>query len=287
MGIDGDSILVRMKRAWAFGDFRVADSHHIHARAGLIPDVYKELLENDYDLRGLAPTMTERASFFSTSDIGAMVGWDGFDRRVRVRAGVANGEGRNQVELNQGKNATLAVTVTPVAFDVHRGPLRMSLHGAARYGTSGAGDAADHRLAAGFTFVGPCPRAGIEFVRAIGYAQRGDLVAQGWGFWANSYFATHWIGGAFRYDTVRVDAARSDSGAHRTTIALYSDLAVAVTSEQVTRPPLGLGFNLIRLFAAVQLDRYGTSATPLPGSGQVADTTRYMLILQANGYRQW
>jgi hypothetical protein len=286
MGIDGNSLLIRVKRGWAFGQFDLAPGHQLYGRIGLIPDAYKELLENDYDLRGLAPTMTERGSFFDTSDLGAMAGWDGFDRRVRVRAEVANGEGRNQIELNEGKNTTLAFSVTPVAFDVHRGPLRMSLHGAARLGSQGAGSALNNRLAAGFTFVGPCPRAGVEFVRAVGYAQRPELVAQGWGFWANSYFATHWIGGALRYDTIRVDADIADSGAHRTTIALYSDLAGSVTSEQVTRPPLGLGFNLIRLFAAMQLDRYGTDAVPLPGSGQAANTNRYMLILQANGYRE-
>jgi hypothetical protein len=287
MGIDGDSLLMRLKRGWGYGRFSLAADHQVEVRAGLIPDAYKELLENDYDLRGLAPTMTERAGFFDTADLGAMVGYDGFDRRIRARFEVANGEGRNQVERNDGKNTTFALTVTPVAIRVHRGPLRISLHGAVRDGSVGVGSARNHRIAAGLTFVGPCPRAGFEFVRAAGYAGRGEQVARGWGVWANSYFATHWIGGAVRHDSVAADVDVVDGTVRRTTIALYSDLAGAVTSEVSTRPPLGLGFNLVRLYAAVELDRFQENAGALPGSGGVADTTRYMLMLQANGFRSW
>lgn len=292
MGIDGDSLLLRLKRGWGFGRFQLTPYHSVEVRAGLIPDAYKELLENDYDLRGLAPTMTERARFFDTADIGAMVGWDGWEQRVRLRVELSNGEGRNQVERNNGKNTTIAFTVTPLALRVHRGPLHISIHGAWRDGSLGVGNARNHRLAAGVTFVGPCPRAGFEFVRASGYDGRAEQVAQGWAVWANSYFATHWIGGAFRYDSVvpDVDVTGDDvrsRGTRRITAALYSDLFGAVTSEQRTRPPLGLGFSLMRVYAAVEWDRFDELAGVLPGSGSAANTTRYMLLIQANGYRSW
>lgn len=292
MGIDGDSLLLRLKRGWGFGRFQLTPNHIVEVRAGLIPDAYKELLENDYDLRGLAPTMTERARFFDTADIGAMVGWDGWEQRVRLRVELSNGEGRNQVERNNGKNTTIAFTVTPLALRVHHGPLHVSIHGAWRDGSLGVGNARNHRLAAGITFVSPCPRAGFEFVRASGYDGRAEQVAQGWAVWANSYFATHWIGGAFRYDSVvpdvnvTNDAVRS-RGTRRITAALYSDLFGTVTSEQRTRPPLGLGFSLMRVYAAVEWDRFDEFAGVLPGSGSTANTTRYLLVIQANGHRSW
>lgn len=292
MGIDGDSLLLRLKRGWGFGRLQLTTNHSLEFRAGLIPDAYKELLENDYDLRGLAPTMTERARFFDTADIGGMVGWDGWGQRVRLRVELSNGEGRNQVERNNGKNTTIAFTVTPLALRVHRGPLHVSVHGAWRDGSLGFGNARNHRLAAGVTFVSPYPRAGFEFVRASGYDGQAEQVAQGWAVWANSYFATHWIGGAFRYDSVvpDVDVNGEDvrsRGTRRITAALYSDLFGAVTSEQRTRPPLGLGFSLMRVYAAVEWDRFDEIAGVLPGSGPTANATRYMLIIQANGYRSW
>jgi len=278
---------VRIKRGWGFGRVPIGGAHAVELRAGLIPDAWLELIENDFDLRGLTSTLSERANFFENADLGAMIGYDGWNDRVRLRVQVTNGEGRGATETNNGKNTTAALTVTPLAIRVHRGPLRISLHGAFRSGTLGPTGVRNDRITAGLTFVGPCPRAGFEFVRANGYDGGDDRVAQGMAVWANSYFATHWIGGAVRYESIVTDVDANEASARRTTVALYSDILGAVTSEQVTRPPLALGFNQLRVYAAVQLDRFDENAGPIPGSPLAQDATRYMLMLQANGYRAW
>jgi hypothetical protein len=284
MGIDGDSLLLRVKRAWAFGRQELGPGA-VEGRLGLIPDVWKELLENDYDLRGLAPTLSERAGYFDTSDLGLMAGWDGWENRVRVRVQVSNGEGRSQPERNTGKNTTVAATFTPVAVDVHRGPIRVSVHGAWRQGSEGFANARSHRMATGLTFVAPCPRAGVEYVRALGWDGRPEVVSEALGMYANSYFGTRWIGGAVRHDRVNTDTAREQAGVQRTTIALYTDLLGQVDSRQVVRPPLSLGFDLVRLYAAVELDRYQDNAGALPGVADASNATRWMLLLTANGFR--
>jgi hypothetical protein len=43
----------------------------------------------------------------------------------------------------------------------------------------------------------------------------------------------------------------------------------------------------MRVYAAVEWDRFDEIAGVLPGSGPTANATRYMLIIQANGYRSW
>ena len=273
-GVDGDSILLRARRAWAF-----SESDHGRwtsgAGIGLVPDVWTRTIEARYDLRSMAPTLGERGGFYDTSDLGGLI-WFGFAERLRLDFGFTNGEGRTLGEQNDGKNLTAVLTGVPLALDVHRGPLSIALHAAYRDGSIGVGEARNHRISGGLTFVGPCPRAGFEIHRAIGYLGRADVVAQGIGVWANSYLGTPWVGIAVRYDQVQMDVDVDDSVARRATVALYSgDFGVSERENRVTT----------RVYVGLELDRYDDGASPFAGVAEAVDTERFFVRFAFDGHR--
>ncbi len=275
MGIDEDSLVLRVKRAAAAWDGEFGPVA-LHARAGLVADAWIAEIEPRYRIRGLAPLLAERGGFYDTSDLGGAVRIGVLDDRVSLSAQLTNGEGRNLGEQNNGKNLTLVLSGRPLVLDVHRGPLSVALHAAWRNGSVGVGRAADHRVSAGLTFVGSCPSAGFELHLAEGWQGRGDARVRGWGAWATSWLATHWAGVAFRYDALDT-SSRSSAGptlATRMTMALYSDL--------FDEPRVGSDQRL-RVWVAAELDRFGANAAPLPGAADALDATRVLVTVEAHG----
>lgn len=272
---DGNgSILLRARRAWVFSE---SDHGRLTSGAGvgLVPDAWIHTLDARYDLRSMAPTLGERGGFYDTSDLGALL-WFDFAERVRLDVGFTNGEGRAGGEQNDGKNLTAVLTGVPLALDVHRGPLSIAVHAAYRDGSIGAAGVRDHRISGGLTFVGPCPRAGFEMHRAIGYLGRADVIAQGFGVWANSYLGTPWVAVAVRYDQLQSDVDVADSVARRTTLALYSgDFGVNDRTNRVTT----------RMYVGVELDRYDDGATPFAGAAEAVDTERFFVRFAFDGHR--
>ncbi len=274
-GVAGDSVLLRVKRAHAFATVD-AGPGEVVADAGMVMDAWVGTLLPHYDHRGLSPLVSQQMGLFDDADLGGTVGWRGFDRRVSILAQMTNGEGRTLPEQNTGKNLTLVASGTPVAVSIHRGEIRVGLHAVYRQGSVGIGSARDHRYGGALTLQFPCPQAGVEYVRALGYAGEGDREATAIGAWASSWLGTHWAGLALRFDQVNTDTALDDAVFQRTTLSAFSDLLDPARTGRA---------NLLRVYAGVELDRYGADAGPVPGAASALDTTRFFVraVVRARG----
>ena len=69
IGIDGDSLILRVKRAWGFRKFQ-GQNWKLQTRFGLIPDPWHLVIMNTFPLRGLGPSQGEREGLQDTSDLG-------------------------------------------------------------------------------------------------------------------------------------------------------------------------------------------------------------------------
>lgn len=274
-GVAGDSVLLRVKRAHAFAMLDLGPGQAL-VDAGMVRDAWTGTLLPHYDHRGLSPLLSQQAGLFDDSDLGGTVGWRGLDDRLTVLAQLTNGEGRALPEQNAGKNMTLVASGVPVAASIHRGDIRVGLHAVYRQGSVGIGSARDHRYGGALTLQFPCPQAGIEYIRALGYAGEGDREAAAIGAWASSWLGTHWAGLALRYDQIDTDTALDDAVFRRTTVAAFSDLLDPADAGRS---------NLLRVYAGVELDRFGDDAGPVPGGAAAVDTTRLFVraVLRGRG----
>lgn len=285
-GIDGDSILIRVRTAWGAGRWEVGPGA-IEARLGLIPDSWRELLEQPYNLRGVSATLSERAGYFAASDLGGAVLWDAWQRRVQLSVQFANGEATNQPERNRGKNTLVAGSFSPLATLVRQGELRLSLLGGWQRGTEGFANGRNHRVATALALETPWIDAGAEYVRGWGWQARPDIVSDAVGVYANGALGTRWVGLAVRHDRVNTDLAIEEATTQRTAVALYSDL-IAPTLVAADADAAGEAFgNIVRLYVGVEFDRVGAASGPLPGVPAAADATRVMLLLHAHGVRSF
>ena len=124
IGIDGNSLILRL--AQAYGHMAVhLGPIDIGARFGQVPERWIEQLEKGYDTRGLDPLASDRVVMFDRADLGATLTLSGWKGRFDVDASFTNGEGRAQLELNQGKNTTLITTVRPWRTRHKRGPIAL------------------------------------------------------------------------------------------------------------------------------------------------------------------
>ncbi len=185
LGVQGDSIVIRVKRAQVFGDVAFTngsiDRHdlRLHGALGITPDPWITALETDYPLRPLSATASERVLGWPTSDLGALA-------RVvygPVRASVAfgNGEGLDYPERNDGKTTTAVIEAVP--FERRRAA-RLRVAGVFRDGSVGPARVRDRRFGASATLWTPRVTAGGELVQAYGIADRGDLEARALAGWA-------------------------------------------------------------------------------------------------------
>jgi hypothetical protein len=228
-----------------------------------------------YSLRALAPSNGEIADFYTTADLGLSARGSLFGERLTLSIAATNGEGRIDREANPAKNLTVVATGTPLQLDVHRGPLSIRLHAAFRRGTLGEDNVPNHRYSAAVSFVGPCPSAGFEVHLADG-RDGNDEKSLGYGVWANSWLATHWIGVAARYDSLDdgTEEFEHDGLAQRATVAVFSDLFDERGATDRRR---------MRLYLAYQRDWYGEDADALRGASQARDVDRVMFTLEARG----
>lgn len=276
IGIDGNSLIVRL--AQAYGHLAVhLGPIDIGARIGQVPERWIEQLEKGYDTRGADPLASDRVLMFDRADLGATVTVSGWKGRFDVDASFTNGEGRAQLELNQGKNTTLIATVRPWRTRHARGPIALAMHGMYRDGSYGVPVAGvsgrNHRAGAALTLQSPWAFAGVEYVRAFGYNARPELVSDALGAWASAHVYQPWVGLLAKYDHIRQDLATAGSQVHVVTAAVFSDL-------------FGYKFRnrrRVRLHAGYQYEGYGPEAGPVPGAPEAANTHRFMLQLTAQG----
>ena len=268
-GIDGDSLVARAKRAWGYTDTE-SRAGRFELRAGLVPDPWIEAVESSFDLRGSGPTVGERAGLFDTSDLGAAARWGYRGGLVDVHAAVTNGEGRNQVEQNGGKNTTVVVTFRPLEFDLAGQTARIDFHLAGRDGSTGAGSSRSHRLAAAAALCQPSFGAGVELIRAYGVGDRSDRDADALGAWGNARLYGPWLGVVARAALIDQDRAAAETWERVVAIGLFTDL----------RDRDGVRF---RVYALAEDDRFGTNAGPFPGVSAAVNQKAAMLILVARG----
>ena len=276
IGVDGNSLILRLAQAYGHAAVHLGPID-IGARFGQVPERWIEQLEKGYDTRGADPLGSDRVVMFDRADLGATLTLSGWKGRFDVDASFTNGEGRAQLELNQGKNTTIIATARPWRTRHARGPIALAVHGMYRDGSYGVPVAGapgrNHRAGAALTFQSPWAFAGVEYVRAFGFNARPELVSDVIGAWASAYAYQPWVGLMAKYDHVRQDVATAGTQVHVVSAALFSDV-------------FGYSFRnrrRVRLYAGYQYEGYGPNAGPVPGAPEAANTHRFMLQLTAQG----
>jgi hypothetical protein len=260
LGIAGDSLVVRPKRAQVFADFD-ASKVAVHVALGVTPDPWLAVLEEDYPLRPLSPTASERFLGWPTSDLAALVRVD--SGPVRLSISVGNGEGLSYPERNNGKTTTAVAEVVPFHLVLQR--LRFMVMG--KNGSVGPGLVRDHRVGGGATFYNDFLSIGSELVRAWGVGDRGDVAAWVIGGWADVH-----TGGPFRL-AVRAATIGYDAGGRHSTIG--GALAIVPFDDD---PPVKYDSRSpLRVWLAVDRSTASGNAAPLPGSDP-GNATTLMLI---------
>ncbi len=276
IGIDGNSLVMRLAQAYGHAAVHVGPIS-IGLRGGLVPERWLEQVEKGYDTRGVDPLASDRTLMFDRADLGATLTVSGWNSRVELDASITNGEGRAQQELNRGKNTTLILTARPLRRRVAKGPLALAIHGLYRDGSYGlALDGAagrNHRIAAALTFQSPWAFAGAEYVRALGFNARPDLVSDTLGAWASAYLFRNYLGIMASYAHIRQDVATPDTQVNVVTAGLFGDAFGYLLRNR----------RRLRLHAGYQYEGYGAAAGPVPGAPEAATTHRFMLQLTAQG----
>ncbi len=276
IGVDGNSLILRLAQAYGHAAVHLGPID-LGVRFGQVPERWIEQLEKGYDTRGADPLGSDRVVMFDRADLGATLTLSGWKGRFDVDASFTNGEGRAQLELNQGKNTTIIATARPWRTRHARGPIALAVHGMYRDGSYGVPVAGapgrNHRAGAALTFQSPWAFAGVEYVRAFGFNARPELVSDVIGAWASAYAYQPWVGLMAKYDHVRQDVATAGTQVHVVSAALFSDV-------------FGYSFRnrrRVRLYAGYQYEGYGPNAGPVPGAPEAANTHRFMLQLTAQG----
>lgn len=272
-GVDENSIVARVKYGFGYIDPELGPGV-LQVRGGLIPDLWIESVEAGYDLRGLSPLAAEKSGFFDTSDLGASVTYSAWQGLAALRVSMTNGEGRNQVELNEGKNTTFVLDVRPVAVDFWGGEGVLGLHAGWRDGSQGVGQLRAHRGMGAITFRHPRLGAGVEYERALGYLGRGDRVAQSVGAWANAALWHHWLNIFGRYDRVDTDVDADDATIDTIQAGLFGDAFAVSRAPEARR---------LRLYVGYRHRSFGANAAPVPGVPEAADADVVFATVEARG----
>lgn len=248
-GIDGNSILVRVKRA-SLGGRHTARGVTVGADLGLVADPWIAAL-GDYPLRALGVAVVEDTALVASSDLGLAV-TARYRDRAQLALAITNGEGAHQVERNDGKDTSAVATVWPGLG------LALQLYG--RDGSIGPGATRSHRAGAAITWHHRRAAAGADVVHAWGVGERPDVLALAVEAWAEVR-AIDRAGVSARWDRVAFDGPTQDLVRWRGTGAVWYELAPQ-----------------IRVLAALQLERAGGAA--IAGVPGATDATRLSLVVQ-------
>jgi hypothetical protein len=263
LGVDGNSLVVRAKRAWMWGRWTPADAT-VELRAGLVPEPWIEAVERGYGIRALAPTVAEDAGLIDAADLGvAAVGeWN----RFRLTVMVGNGEGRTELEQNHGKDTSAVLSVHVAEL----GTASLDAHAYGRDGSVGIGAIRAHRAAAAVTLAGECHEGGVEAMRAWGVGDRTELTAWATSAWGS---ATVWrrgrLGVAGRAAYVRTDDGDGSGQTASAVASVWHDVVPG-----------------LRVFLAGQIDRSPDAGAALPGDAAATDATRVLLVVAGDGHME-
>lgn len=171
LGVDGDSTVIRVKRAQLLGSHALGPLT-VDGAIGFVADPWIAVLEDGYTVKPLSRTGSERLLGWSTSDL-AVMGRVAYGP-VRLGVSVGNGEGLEFPERNTGKTTTAVAEVVPV----HTPDTRVVVAAMGRDGSIGPALVRDRRAGGAATVMTPYARGGGEVVRAWGMGDVG--AAQGW-----------------------------------------------------------------------------------------------------------
>ena len=278
-GVDQNSMVLRVKRAWAglglnFSGFRV------EVQGGMVFDPWVEAVQSGYDYRGVSALVTERGEFYDAADLGAKLMFSGWGGLLEVALGFANGEGRNQVEQNNGKNITGVVTIRPWMPTLFGQPAALGIVLAARDGSLGAGSVRNHRYSAALTFRSARVHGGIEYAFADGYLGRAARMSDGLGLWAGGTLFGGWLGLFARYDRINLDYGLDDAVHMRITSGVYTDPIAALVR--------GMAPGFARLHLLYERETFGDGAGAIAGAADISNEHRFMVRLDLNfNFRLW
>ena len=184
IGVAGDSLVLRIREAWVGFHYpeKETDGWRTEMRAGVVPTLTIPELEGTWMLRAVTPVPLESTGLLAPADLGGTISL-GLPRGYgHVDAGVYDGEGYTNQELNRGKNLELAATVHPLAYFKRAQPL--AVFGSFVLGSSGTGLAQSNRATGGLLWQGRRVRVGTSFSYAWGYGDDGDQTGWLWDVFA-------------------------------------------------------------------------------------------------------
>ncbi|MCB9563905.1 MAG: hypothetical protein H6708_26210 [Kofleriaceae bacterium] len=268
---EAGSLIVRAKRAWLSWRGHPHGPVRFELRGGLMPDAWIEAVESGYDLRALRATIGEATGLVEPSDLG--LGGVMTSRFVRLEVAVTNGEGRAQMEQNDGKDVSGVLSFRMPRLGRN---LSLAAHLYGRAGSVGADAARDHRLGMAVTVASPKYGGGTEWIDAWGAGDDPDVTGFVASWWAYGN-VTRTSGVAGRVDLLSSRSTIDDRHGSEvvTTLALWRDL---VPHGNASIRNFG-----VRAYLAAQLDRIPDLPATLPEASMV-DATRVMLILSATAH---
>lgn len=274
LGIDGDSTVFRLRTAQLFGKHDLGDTFRIEGALGFVPDVWLRSVEDNYTVKPLSRTGSERLLGWQPTDLAGVVRVSAGPARGTISIG--NGEGPQFPERNTGKTTTAMLEVAPITTS----QLRVVLAGVVRDGSVGVASIRDRRFGGGATVVSPRVRGGVEAVFAQGIGDQAAAEGVMLGGWADAQVIDR-LYVAARGASLKL----SDDGGRISTFGggiAYEPWLEVSTAPQ--RGPAGAdpGRQRGRLRIWLAVDRVTTSgaAMPLPGA-DAGDATQLMLIASA------
>lgn len=148
VGIDGNSLMLRFREAYAGYSHSFA---RLQVRMGLVPTATISRLQRLTGLRTLGRLALEHEGFASPSDLGASVQATFEGLHLEVGAGIYNGEGYRNRELNRGKSAEASLTFRPLGFVSHELD-RLAILASFNAGSVGTGSTRADRVVFGVFF---------------------------------------------------------------------------------------------------------------------------------------
>ncbi len=262
LGIDGDSTVFRLKFAQLLGGHDFSTRLRLDGALGFVPDPWIRSLEEDYTVKPLSRTGSERLLLWPTSDLSGLVRLTAGP--VRATIAVGNGEGPQFPERNTGKTTTGVLEVVPIANE----HVRVTLGGVVRDGSIGVASIRDRRYGGGASIVTPYVRGGFEAVVAQGI---GDVAA------AEGLLTSAWAD--MRLVPRVFVAARGSSLGFSNGGGRQATFGGAVAYEPWRdRDPRQRG--IFRVWLAVDRVTSSGAAMPLPGI-DAGKATQIMLIASA------
>jgi hypothetical protein len=281
LGLDGNSLVLRVKHAFAFAD-PVLGPGQFKVAAGLIPDVWIDGLEDGYRLRSARHSLSLDSKFFMTSDLGARVGYAAFENMVELNLQFANGEGANQLEMNEGKNLTAVLTVRPLTLEVAEENMILAVHGVVRDGSLGPARARNHRFGGAWTLTHPLFQAGTEVVFADGFESRSERTPWIAGGWAEGLVFQDILGVWAALDYVALNPDADDANFLTWRVGVFADVvSPRIFTWQSTEAQRGL--QRLRVGVNYQQTQFGDAGGAALGSPEISDSKHLMATFDMAG----